>query len=49
MTRNQNIIRPKPGVLELARQVGNVSQSLQDDRVFAGSFLPLQGPLRDRR
>jgi hypothetical protein len=27
MTQNQKIIRPKLGVLELAKQLGNVSQA----------------------
>jgi hypothetical protein len=31
MTTEQKIIRAKVGLLELAKQLGNISQSLQDD------------------
>ena len=31
MTQEQKVIRAKVGVLELAKQLGNVSQALQDD------------------
>jgi hypothetical protein len=31
MTKDQKIIRAKAGLLELAKQLGNVSQVLQND------------------
>src|SRR3954454_20984604 len=48
MTKEQKIIRAKVGLLELAKQLGNVSQACK----MMGSprqRLPLQGALRHRR
>ena len=33
MTKDQKVIRAKVGLLELAKQLGNVSQACQDDGV----------------
>ena len=33
MTTEQKVIKAKVGLLELAKQLGNVSQSLQDDGI----------------
>lgn len=35
MTKDQKIIKAKIGLLELAQQLGNVSQALQNARLFA--------------
>jgi len=47
MTKDQKIIRAKVGLLELAKQLGNVSQACK--MMIAGQFLSLQGALRERR
>ena len=49
MTQEQKIIRVKVGLLELAKQLGKVKPSLQDDGVQPGQLLPLQGAVRQRR
>jgi hypothetical protein len=41
MTTEQKIIRAKVGLLELARQLGNVSQALQDDGLQPRELLPV--------
>ena len=43
MTREQEIIRAKVGLLELAKQLGNVSQAGKMDGLLARQLLPLQG------
>ena len=48
MTTDQKIIKNRVGLLELAKQLGNVSAGVQDPRLLAGQFLSLQGALRDR-
>ena len=48
MTKEQKIIRAKVGLLELARQLGNVSQACQIDGLLARQLLPVQGTLQDR-
>jgi hypothetical protein len=45
MNQTQKIIRPKLGVLELAKQLGNVSQACKIMGVFTRKLLPLQGPV----
>lgn len=45
MSINEKIIKPKLGVLELARQLGNVSQACKKP----GQLLSFQGAIRDRR
>ena len=49
MTKEQKIIRAKVGLLELARQLGNVSQACKMMGYCARQFLSLQGALRRRR
>ena len=46
MTQEQKIIRAKVGLLELARQLGNVSQAC---KMMGFPLLSLQGALRRRR
>ena len=41
MTQEQKIIRAKVGLLELAKQLGNVAPSLQDDGLQPRQLLPL--------
>ena len=41
MTQNQKIIRPKLGVLELAKQLGNVSQACKMMGYSRDSFYAL--------
>jgi hypothetical protein len=47
MTKEQKIIRAKVGLLELAKQLGNVSQACQM-MGYSRQLLPVQGTLRDR-
>ena len=49
MTQEQKIIRAKVGLLELARQLGNVSQACKMMGYQPRQLLPLQGALRRRR
>jgi hypothetical protein len=42
MTQEQKVIRAKVGILELARQLGNVSQACRVMGLFARQLLPLQ-------
>ena len=44
MTKDQKIIRAKAGLLELAKQLGNVSQACKIMGT-AGQLLPVQGSL----
>jgi hypothetical protein len=48
MTQEQKVIRAKIGILELAKQLGNVSQAC---RVmgYSRQLLPLQGAVRQGR
>jgi hypothetical protein len=48
MTTEQKIIRAKVGLLELAKQLGNVSQACKM-RLQPRQLLPLQRTLRQRR
>lgn len=48
MTKDQKIIRAKVGLLELDKQLGNVSQDCKMMR-YSRQLLPLQGALRNRR
>jgi hypothetical protein len=41
MTKEQKIIKAKVGLLELAKQLGNVSQALQNARLFPRQLLPV--------
>ncbi len=43
MTQNQKIIRPKLGVLELAKQLGNVSQACKMMGYSRDSFYRFKG------
>ena len=45
MTKEQKIIRAKIGLLELARQLGNVSQACKMMGYSRDSFYQLQGAL----
>ena len=45
MTQDQKIIRAKVGLLELAKQLGNVSR-LQDDGLQPRQLLSVQGAVR---
>jgi hypothetical protein len=47
MTTEQKIIKTKVGVLELAKQLGNVSKACQVMGYSRDSFYPVQGTLRD--
>ena len=54
MTTEQKIIparfiRARVGLLELAKQLGNVSQACKMMGYSRDSYLPLQGTLRHRR
>ena len=49
MTRDEKIIRNKVGVLELAKQLGSVSQACRIMGFSRDSLLPVQGPLREGR
>ena len=49
MTTEQKIIRAKVGLLELAKQLGNVSQACKMMGYSRDSFYSLQGTLRQRR
>ena len=49
MTKEQKIIRAKVGVLELAKQLGNVSQACKMMGYSRDSFYRLQGALRQGR
>ena len=44
MTKDQKIIRAKAGLLDLAKQLGSVSQACKI-MVQPGQLLPVQGPL----
>ena len=46
MTTEQKIIRAKVGLLELAKQLGNVSQACKMIGYSGDSFCPLQGARR---
>src|SRR6516162_7212364 len=48
MTQDQKIIRAKVGLLELAKQLGNVSQACKMMGYSRGQLLPLQGVVRLR-
>ena len=41
MTRDEKIIRNKVGVLELAKQLGSVSQAWPDHGIFPRQLLPV--------
>lgn len=41
MTQEQKVIRAKVGILELARQLGNVSQAYTRDGLLARQLLPI--------
>jgi hypothetical protein len=45
MTKEQKIIRAKAGLLELAKQLGNVSQACKIMGYKPGQLLPVQGSL----
>jgi hypothetical protein len=49
MTTEQKIIRAKVGLLELAKQLSNVSKACKMMGLQSRQFLPLQGALRQRR
>ena len=49
MTKDQKIIRAKVGLLELAKQLGNVSQACKMMGYSRDRLLSLQGALRQRR
>jgi hypothetical protein len=48
MTQDQKIIGAKAGLLELAEQLGNVSQACKIMGFEPGQLLSVQGPLRQR-
>jgi hypothetical protein len=43
MTKDQKIIKGNVGLLELAKQLGNIKPSLQDARLQPRQLLPVQG------
>ena len=49
MTKEQKVIRAKVGLLELAKQLGNVSQACKMMGYSPRQLLPLQGAVRQRR
>jgi hypothetical protein len=49
MTQEQKIIRAKVGLLELAKQLGNVSQACKMMGYSPRQLLSLQGAVRQRR
>jgi hypothetical protein len=49
MTKDQKVIRNKIGLLELAKQLGNVSQACKIMGYSRASFLPVQGAVRQKR
>src|SRR6266699_3840755 len=49
MTQEQKIIRVKMGLLELAKQLSNVSQACKMMGYSRDSFLSVQGAVRQRR
>src|SRR5271166_2662979 len=49
MTKDQKIIRAKAGLIELAKQLGDVSQACKIMGFEPGQLLPVQGSLRQRR
>jgi hypothetical protein len=46
MTTQQKVIRAKVGLLELAKQLGNVSQACRVMGYSRDTFFPIQGTLR---
>src|SRR5271166_7192769 len=48
MTKDQKIIGAKAGLIELAKQLGNVSQACKIMGFEPGQLLSVQGPLRQR-
>ena len=48
MTKDQKIIKGKVGLLELAKQLGNVIQACKMLGYSRDSFYPVQGTLRHR-
>ena len=48
MTQEQKIIRAKVGLLELAKQLGNVSQACKVMGYSRDRLLPVQGALYDQ-
>jgi len=49
MNQEQKVIRVKVGVLELAKQLGNVSQACRVMGYSRDSFLSVQGTIRQGR
>jgi len=49
MTTADKGIKTKVGLLELGKQLGNVTKGLSSDGLQPRQFLSVQGALRDRR
>ena len=48
-TQQEKVLKPKLGLLELAKQLGNVSQACKIMGYSRDTLLPLQGAVPERR